>query len=136
MYSLNTRGQEYLDEFWRTWSLPRNGLNSSMQEADDHVHLEAIGDKRRWWAYEARIKALPESYRSAVHAIERYFMFFGRGDGTGWAGQLEDLADLFEQAAADGTPIREIVGRTRRSSSRRSCRTTRRRSGSFASRNG
>ena len=23
---------------------------------------------------------------------------------------LEDLADLFEQAAADGTPIREIVG--------------------------
>ena len=23
---------------------------------------------------------------------------------------LEDLADLFEQSAADGTPIREIVG--------------------------
>ena len=23
---------------------------------------------------------------------------------------LEDLADLFEQGAADGTPIREIVG--------------------------
>ena len=37
-------------------------------------------------------------------------MSFGRGDGTGWAEQLEDLADLFEQAAADGTPIREIVG--------------------------
>ena len=37
-------------------------------------------------------------------------MSFGRGDGTGWAEQLEDLAELFEQAAVDGTPIREIVG--------------------------
>ena len=69
-----------------------------------------IGGKRRWRRYKARVKALPEPYRSAVDAIERYLLFFGRGDGTGWAEQLEDLADLFEQAAADGTPIREIVG--------------------------
>ena len=69
-----------------------------------------IGGKRRWRQYRARVKALPEPYRSAVDAIERYLMSFGRGDGTGWAEQLEDLADLFEQAAADGTPIREIVG--------------------------
>ncbi len=69
-----------------------------------------IGEKRRWRRYKARVKAIPEPYRAAVEAIERYFMFFGRGDGTGWAEQLEDLADLFEQAAADGTPIREIVG--------------------------
>ena len=34
----------------------------------------------------------------------------GRGDGSAWASMLEDLADLFEQAAANGTPIREIVG--------------------------
>ena len=70
-----------------------------------------IGDKRRWRRYRARVKALPEPYRSAVDAIERYLMFFGRGDGTGWAAQLEDLADLFERAAADGTAIREIVGK-------------------------
>ena len=69
-----------------------------------------IGGKRRWWAYQARVKALPEPYRSAVEAIQRYLMSFGRGDGAGWAEQLEDLADLFEQGAADGTPIREIVG--------------------------
>ncbi len=69
-----------------------------------------IGGKRRWRQYRARVQALPEPYRSAVDAIERYLMAFGRGDGTGWAKQLEDLADLFEQAAADGTPIREIVG--------------------------
>jgi DNA-binding ferritin-like protein (Dps family) len=34
----------------------------------------------------------------------------GRGDGPDSASMLDDLADLFEQAAANGTPIREIVG--------------------------
>ena len=58
-----------------------------------------IGGKRRWRHYRSRVKALPEPYRSAVDAIERYLMSFGRGDGAGWAEQLEDLADLFEQAA-------------------------------------
>ena len=67
-----------------------------------------IGGKRRWRRYKARVKALPEPYRTAVDAIEHYN--FGRGDGAGWAEMLEDLADLFEQAAADGTPIREVVG--------------------------
>lgn len=70
-----------------------------------------IRDKRRWRRYTARVKALPEPYRSAVDAIFRYLILFGRGDGAGWAEMLEDLADLFEQAAADGTPIREIVGK-------------------------
>ena len=31
-------------------------------------------------------------------------------DGDSVASEFEDLADLFERAAADGTPIREIVG--------------------------
>ena len=67
-----------------------------------------IGGKRRWRQYKARVKALPEPYRTAVDAIEHYN--FGRGDGAGWAEMLEDLADLFEQSAANGTPIREVVG--------------------------
>jgi DNA-binding ferritin-like protein (Dps family) len=71
---------------------------------------KVIGGKRRWRRYKARVKAIPEPYRSAVDAIERYLILFGRGDGAGWAEMLEDLADLFEQAAANGTPIREIVG--------------------------
>ena len=50
------------------------------------------------------------AYRAAVEALERYLMLFGRGDGAGWAEMLEDLADLFEQSAANGTPIREIFG--------------------------
>ena len=37
-------------------------------------------------------------------------MYFGPADGDSAASMFDDLADLFEQAAADGTPIREIVG--------------------------
>jgi DNA-binding ferritin-like protein (Dps family) len=70
-----------------------------------------FGDKRRWREYKARVKALPESYRTAVEALNRYFMYFGgivKGDTL--MTMLEDLADLFEQAAADETPIRAVVG--------------------------
>ncbi len=69
-----------------------------------------IGDKRRWRAYKARVRQLPPTYRTAVDAIERYLMLFGPMDGESAASVLEDVADLFERAAADGTPIREIVG--------------------------
>ena len=71
---------------------------------------KVIGDKRRWRQYKARTRQLPENYRTAVDAIERYLMYFGAADGDSAASMFEDLADLFERAAADGTPIREIVG--------------------------
>ncbi|MFI9438633.1 DUF1048 domain-containing protein, partial [Streptosporangium sp. NPDC052375] len=42
--------------------------------------------------------------------VERYLMHFGPADGAGAMAMYEDLADLFEQGAADRTPIRDIVG--------------------------
>ena len=69
-----------------------------------------IGPKKRWRAYKARVKELPENYRTAVEAIERYLMHFVPTDGDSNAAMFEDLADLFEQAVADETPVREIVG--------------------------
>jgi DNA-binding ferritin-like protein (Dps family) len=71
---------------------------------------KVIGPKRRWRAYKARVRQLPENYRTTVEAIERYLMLFGPMDGDSAASVLEDVADLFERAAADATPIREIVG--------------------------
>jgi DNA-binding ferritin-like protein (Dps family) len=87
-----------------------------MSDADkggfiSRVTSKVIGDKRRWREYKARVRRLRPNYRTAVDAIERYLMYFGaitRGDTL--VSMLEDLADLFEQAAAKGTPIREIVG--------------------------
>lgn len=69
-----------------------------------------IGPKRRWRAYKARVRQLPANYRTAVEAIERYLMHFGPMEADGATSVLEDVADLFERAAADATPIREIVG--------------------------
>jgi DNA-binding ferritin-like protein (Dps family) len=71
----------------------------------------SIEQKRRYRQHKARTKQLPASYRTAVEALERYLMYFGaitKGDVL--LSMLEDLADLFEQSAANGTPVREIVG--------------------------
>ena len=79
---------------------------------DEHSGFltKVVGDKRRWRAYKARVKDLPPNYRSAVEAIERYLMHFGPMEAEDAASLLEDVADLFGRAAADDTPIREIVG--------------------------
>ena len=69
-----------------------------------------IGPKRRWWAYKARMRALPEPYRHAVDAVERYLMHFGPLEVASTEALLENVADLFERAAADRTPLRELVG--------------------------
>lgn len=66
-----------------------------------------LGEKRRWRQYKARAKQLPESYRTAVDAFERYLLVLGPGGGVSI---FEDLLDLFEQSAADRTPIQEVVG--------------------------
>ena len=68
-------------------------------------------DKRRWRRYKARKRQLPASYQAAIDGLERYLMYAAsivKGDVL--MQMLEDLADLIEQAAADGTPIRAIVG--------------------------
>ena len=72
---------------------------------------KVIGPKKRWRAYRARTRQLPDSYRIAVEALQRYMMYCGPGgDGAEAETMFEDLLDLFEQSAANGTPIREIVG--------------------------
>ncbi len=71
----------------------------------------SIEQKRRYRQYKARTKQLPPNYHTAIDALKRYLMYFGaitKGDIL--VSMLEDLADLFEQSAANGTPIREVVG--------------------------
>jgi DNA-binding ferritin-like protein (Dps family) len=68
-------------------------------------------DKKRWRQYKARKEQLPPSYRTAIDGLERYFMYAGaivKGDVL--MRMLEDLADLIERAAVDGTPVRDVVG--------------------------
>jgi DNA-binding ferritin-like protein (Dps family) len=69
-----------------------------------------IGDKRRYRAVKRRIEALPPAYRITAEALQRYSYYFGGATADGGMKMLEDLADLFEQGAAVGTPIRDIIG--------------------------
>jgi PadR family transcriptional regulator PadR len=41
VYSLNTRGREYLDEFWRTWSFLAERLDQLHPGKNDDVNLKA-----------------------------------------------------------------------------------------------
>ncbi|NVM93407.1 DUF1048 domain-containing protein [Arthrobacter wenxiniae] len=71
----------------------------------------SLEQKKQYRQYKARVKALPENYRTAIEALDRYLMYFGavtKGDTL--VTMLEDLLELFEQSAADGTPVRAIVG--------------------------
>ncbi|GAA5016965.1 DUF1048 domain-containing protein [Actinopolymorpha pittospori] len=71
----------------------------------------SLEDKRRYRQYKARSEQLPANYRTAIEALDRYLNYFGAiSKGDVLLAMLEDLIDLFEQSAADGTPIREIVG--------------------------
>ena len=66
--------------------------------------IGSFDDKKQWRAYVARVKAMPEPYRTTVNAIERYLMHSGDTPAD-WslAGKMfDDLADLFDRASADG----------------------------------
>ncbi|THG29616.1 DUF1048 domain-containing protein [Naasia lichenicola] len=70
-----------------------------------------LGDKRIYREYKQRVKALPDGYRQAANALERYLLNLGpTDDGKSLIAMLSDLADLFEQSAAAGTPVRDVVG--------------------------
>lgn len=71
----------------------------------------SLEQKKQWKQYKARVEALPEPYRGAAKAVERYMMYAGGlTDGDQMMQMFGDFADLWERAAADGTAVRDIVG--------------------------
>ncbi len=71
----------------------------------------SLEQKKQYRHEKARIDDLPEPYGTAAKAMQRYFMYYGGvTDGDTLITMFGDLADLWERAAADGTPVREIVG--------------------------
>jgi DNA-binding ferritin-like protein (Dps family) len=70
-----------------------------------------LEQKKQYRQATARIAALPAPYRDAAKAIGRYVMYYsGTTDGDTLTTMIGDHADLWERAAVDGTPVREIVG--------------------------
>ena len=70
-----------------------------------------LEEKKQYRRDKARIDALPEPYALAAKAMHRYLMYFGGiVDGPTTISMYRDLADLWERAATDATPIHDIVG--------------------------
>ena len=87
-----------------------DGIDLSVVEGISDFASKLIGDKRRWRQYKAPTRQLPENYRTAVAALQRYLMNFVPVDSDSAASMFEDLDDMCQRAATDGTPIRDIVG--------------------------
>ncbi|MDN4596172.1 DUF1048 domain-containing protein [Leifsonia virtsii] len=71
----------------------------------------SLEQKKQYRQAVARIDALPQPYRDTAKAIHRYLLIQGGiVDGDTLTTMFGDFVDLWERAAADGTPIRDIVG--------------------------
>lgn len=70
---------------------------------------DIIEGKKQWRAHTARVKALPPDYQIVYKEIQKYLFKVGPVDlaeGT----LLPDLVDFFEQGAAAGKGVRELIG--------------------------
>ena len=71
----------------------------------------SLEQKKQYKQDKTRIEALPEPYTTAASAMHRYLMYYGGiTSGDTLMTMFGDLADLWERAAIDGTPVRAIVG--------------------------
>ncbi|WP_061289691.1 DUF1048 domain-containing protein [Herbidospora cretacea] len=74
------------------------------------VLVGPLDQKKRYREFKARTERLPPGYRTAIEALQRYMLYFGPGKADSLLEMLDDLADLFEQSVASGTPVRAVVG--------------------------
>jgi DNA-binding ferritin-like protein (Dps family) len=71
----------------------------------------SLEQKRQYKQYRARLAALPEPYVTVAKALNRYFMYnSGVTDGEVAIRMIGDFTELWERAAADVTPVHDIVG--------------------------
>ncbi|TDC17739.1 DUF1048 domain-containing protein [Kribbella albertanoniae] len=70
---------------------------------------DIIEGKRQWRAHVARVKALPPDYQIVYQEIQRYLFKVGPVDLVD--GQLlQELVDFFEQGAASGRGVLQLIG--------------------------
>ncbi|MDR2321257.1 MAG: DUF1048 domain-containing protein [Microbacterium sp.] len=71
----------------------------------------SLEQKKQYKQDKARMEGLPAPYAEAAMAMHRYLMYVGGiTDGDTMIRMYTDMADLWERAAVDRTPVRDIVG--------------------------
>src|SRR5690606_15802968 len=66
----------------------------------------SIEVKKRYRRNRERVSELPDAYRTALEAVERYLMYAGIMKGDAMVDMFEDLLELFEQSVESATPVR------------------------------
>ena len=75
-----------------------------------------LEEKRVYRAFMKRVNALPEDYRFAYKKMQNYLYSYGSSNSDIGAfvdnstNMFTDLLELFEQNAAAGVPVQEVVG--------------------------
>ena len=71
----------------------------------------SLEQKKQYRQIKNRLDSLPEPYNGVAKALNRYLMYNGGiVDGDTILTMMTDFVELWERAAADGTPVRDIVG--------------------------
>jgi DNA-binding ferritin-like protein (Dps family) len=71
----------------------------------------SLDEKKQYRELKRRLDAIPGPYGTVAKAMHRYFMYYaGVVDGATSLTMMNDLVELWERAATDGTPVRDIVG--------------------------
>ncbi|MFE4470784.1 DUF1048 domain-containing protein [Leifsonia sp. NPDC056824] len=71
----------------------------------------SLEQKKQYRQIKGRLDALPEPYNGVAKALNRYLMYNGGiVDGDTILTMMTDFVELWERAATDGTPVRDIVG--------------------------
>ena len=70
---------------------------------------DIIEGKKQWRAHTARVKALPPDYQIVYKEMQKYLFKVGPIDLTG-GHLLPGIVDFFEEGAADGKGVLELIG--------------------------
>lgn len=71
----------------------------------------SLEQKRQYKHLRARLDQLPEPYGTTAKALLKYFLYSGGVvSGETSITAMRDHVEMWERAAADGTPVRAIVG--------------------------
>jgi DNA-binding ferritin-like protein (Dps family) len=92
----------------------RRRLNSTVARKLGRIEDEAafrriLEEERAWRAHVARVKELPHDYRVVYRAMQRYLIKVGGLDESGM-GVLSEIVEFFEEGAAAGTDVLDLVG--------------------------
>ena len=75
-----------------------------------------LEEKKEYRQMMKRVNALPDDYRFAYKKMQNYLYSYGCTDGDVGAfvdnstNMFTDLLELFEQSAAAGVPVQEVIG--------------------------